>query len=250
ARPVRRRRRGTRRGPSLVRSPRLCGPRLDQGDCLDLDERARWELGDLDGRAGGRLVARLRCVHLVHALEVVEVLEEDGRLDESVEAASGGLQDRTEICERLFGLLLDRLAGDLVTSRLESDLAGNEDEPVRLDRLGIRRALERRGCGLGAYHLFHSSFLLRGRQACASATPSALKIASRTCCVSFPSTSRTCSVRPAVCASSSRKRAARSPASPAIRAWERSTFETSNGRPDASSATCASASSAGTTAEP
>ena len=97
-------------------------------------------------------------------------------------------------------------------SGLDPDLARDEDEAVRLDRLGVRRALKRRRCRLGTYDLLHSPSLLRGRHAWASATPSALKIASSTCCVSRPSTRRTCSVRPAACANSSRNRAARSPA--------------------------------------
>src|SRR5439155_1267913 len=96
----------------------------------------------------------------------------------------------------------------------------------------------------------HQAFRRRGRQLWASATPSALKIASSTCSGSDPSIRRTCRVRPAPSASSRRKVPTTSWASPATRASLRSTFETTSGRPDASTATCASASSAGTTAEP
>src|SRR5690242_16835033 len=223
---------------------------LRQCDGLDLDEGAGWKLGDLDGRAGGRLVAHVLLVHLVHRREVVEALEEDGRLHEPVETGARRREDRTQVRQHLLGLVGDVVPDDLSVVWLQCELAGHEHEPVRLDRLRVRRTLKRGGSHLGADDLLHASSLLRGRSACASAAPRALKIASSTCCESLPSTRRTCSVRPAVCTSSSRKRAARSPARPAMRACERSTFETSSGRADVSSVTCASASSTGSTAEP
>ena len=109
--------------------------RLRQCDGLDLDECAGRKLGDLDGRAGGRLVAHVLLVHLVHAGKVVQALEEDRRLDEAVEPAAGGFENGAEIRERLLGLLLNRVADDLRVIRPERELAGNEDEPRRLDRL-------------------------------------------------------------------------------------------------------------------
>src|SRR5205807_297110 len=133
---------------------------------------------------------------------------------------------------------------------LERELSRDEDEPAGFDRLRVRGTLERRGRGFGANDLLHDSSRRRGRHACASATPSALKIASRTCCVSLPSIRRTWTVRPAAWASSLRKRPTRSLERPPTRASERSTLETTSGRPDASSTTWASASSAGTTADP
>src|SRR5205823_6272796 len=130
-------------------------------------------------------------------------------------------------------------------------LARHEHELADADRLRVRRALERRGSSLGADDgLLHDASYLLGLQAWASETPSALKIASSTCWVSPPFSSRTCIVSPAPSASWRRKRATRSVSRPPTRAAERSTFETRSGRPDASSETCASASSAGTTAEP
>ena len=85
-------------------------------------------------------------------------------------------------------------------AREERQLAGDEDEPVRLDRLGVRRALERRGCCIGADGLLaHGSSFASGtgRHAGPSAAPTDLKIAARTCCGSVPSTSRTCRFSPA-----------------------------------------------------
>ena len=133
------------------------------------------------------------------------------------------------------------------------ELARHEHEPVRLDRLRVRRALERGRRVLGAHDglaVHRHSFRFRGRAAWASATPSALKIASSTCCGSSPSMSRTCRVRPPPSASSCRKLATRSVPSPPTLASDRSTFETTSGRPDASRTMCASASSAAATADP
>ena len=44
-----------------------------------------------------RAVADVRGVHLVHRSEVVQALQEDGRLHEAVEAAAGLLEDRAEV---------------------------------------------------------------------------------------------------------------------------------------------------------
>ena len=139
----------------------------------------------------------------------------------------------------------------------EPDLAGDEDEAPRLDRLVVGRALER----AGAFSVRTISFSATAPPravvcdvaravAWASAAPSALKMASRTCWESSPSISRTWSVTPAACANASRKLAARSLRSPPARASVRSTLLATSGRSETSSATWASASSAGTKAEP
>ena len=80
--------------------------------------------------------------------------------------------------------------------------------------------------------------------------PSALKIADSTCCEFSPSIRRTWIVSPAASASSSRNVAARSLCSPPARVDVRSAFETTSGRPDASTTTMASASSAGAIPNP
>jgi hypothetical protein len=72
---------------------------------------------------------------LVHALEIGQVDEEDGCLDDPVEPATGGLEDRPQVRENLLGLLLDRARVDLVRARLHRDLAGDEDETPRSNRL-------------------------------------------------------------------------------------------------------------------
>ncbi len=97
---------------------------------------------------------------------------------------------------------------------------GDEDEVADPDGLVVGRALKRRRCALRANDLLlcHLASVLSPDAACASAAPSALKIASRTCCESSPSIRRTCSVSPAASASDSRKRAARSECRPPARA--------------------------------
>src|SRR5205085_2873067 len=83
---------------------------LDESDRLDLDERARRQFRDLDRRAGRRRRADVLRVHLVHPREVVEVLQEHGRLHEPVERASRLLEDRAQVREHLLRLLADRSA--------------------------------------------------------------------------------------------------------------------------------------------
>src|SRR5690349_3388924 len=72
---------------------------LDEGDRLDLHERAGRQLRHLDRRARRRAVAHVPRVDLVHAREVVEVLEEDGRLHEPVERTARLLEDRRQVGE-------------------------------------------------------------------------------------------------------------------------------------------------------
>src|SRR5918999_689669 len=223
---------------------------LGQRDGFDLDLRAGRKLRDLDRRPRRRRLADALRVDLVHPLEVVEVDEEDRRLDDPVEARACFFQDRLQVVEDLLGLLLDRVADDLGVVGLERELARDEHEPVRADRLRVRRALERRRRPLRPDDLLLHGHSFRGAPAAASAPPNALKIASSTCRASSPWSSRTCSVSSAASESSRRKPETRSRSSPPTCASEKSTFETSSGRPDASSATWASASSAGRLAEP
>src|SRR5262249_22010808 len=144
-------------------------------------------------------------VDVVHAGEVVEVRQEDRCLHDPVDAAARGFENRLQVQEHPLRLRLDRLARELRGAGDKSELTRDEHEPAGRDRLRIRSSLERsrspfcpHGCFLRhllSLHAFGSR--RRGRQACASATPSALKMASRTCCVSVPSISPTWTVNPA-----------------------------------------------------
>src|SRR4051812_13613623 len=214
----------------------------DSRDRLDLHERAGREFRDLDGRARGRLIADVLRVHGVHPLEVVEVLEEHRRLHEAVETRSRLLENRAQVREHLLGLLFDRAARQLLVAGPKGELAGHEHEITVADRLRVRGALERRGCRFGAHDGLAHSLPPSIVHACASATPSALKIASSTCWVSVPLSSRTCSVTHAPSAKRSRKRRATSVPRPPTRACVRSTLVTTSGVSDVSRTTLANAS--------
>ena len=115
-----------------------------RGDRLDLDERAGRQGRHLERGARRRLVADVLRVDLVHAGEVVEVLEEDSRLDELVQTRARGLEDRPEVRKDLLRLLADRASHELRVTGLERHLAGDEYEPAGHDRLRVRSALKRR----------------------------------------------------------------------------------------------------------
>ena len=98
-------------------------------------------------------------VHLVHGGEVVEVLQEDRRLDEILDGASRRLENRRQVTQGLLGLLGDVPLDHRVT-RFDTELAGDEDELADPDRLVVRGALKRCRRGLGADDdLLHAGLL-------------------------------------------------------------------------------------------
>src|SRR6266511_130966 len=210
--------------------PLAAAESLQRRDCLDLHLRSRGERRDLDRGPRRGLIADVTGVDLVHSLEVAEVDEVDCRLHELVEARARLLQNGAQIGEHLLGLVLDRLDDDLCVLRPQGELARDEHEPTGLDRLRVRRPLKGRGCVLGAnnfLHVLRAPFFgaLRCSQARPSAEPSALKIASSTCCSSSPSTSLTWRFNPASATNTSRNPATRSLPSPATCTPDRSKFE-------------------------
>ena len=124
--------------------------RRERGDRLDLDECAGREPRDLDGGAGRRRRTDVGRVDLVHPGEVVEVLQEHRRLHEAVERAARLLEDRTQVREHLLVCSPDVSGNELFLAGSQRQLTGDEHEAVRLDRLGVRRALKGRGCCFGA----------------------------------------------------------------------------------------------------
>ena len=116
-------------GPNIARGKLpLARDSADEGDRLDLDQRARGQLRDLDRRARRRRVADVPRVDLVHAGEVVEVLEKDRRLHEPVERRARGLEDRAQVREHLLGLLGDPARDELLRAGPQRELARDEDE--------------------------------------------------------------------------------------------------------------------------
>src|SRR5581483_4990487 len=146
-------------------------------------------------------------------------------LHDPVDARPGGLEHRAQVREHLLRLLGDASRHELRRTGPQPDLPGDEDEPVRLDRLRVRRALERRRRGLGADDLpAHSSPPYGRRHAWPSAAPRALKIAARTCSGSRPSSTRIWTFSVAAAASSFRNRETTSLARPPTACPEKSTF--------------------------
>src|SRR5207253_10674577 len=158
------------------------------------------------------------------------------------EPAAGRLEDRLEVWEDLLRLLLDP-AGNRDVAGLQAELARDEDEAPRCDRLRVRRSLKRRRSRLGAHDLLvahrRASSL---SHASASAAPRALKIASSTWPLSVPSRSRMWRTSPAFSASTSKNRRATSVPSPPMRARVTTTFVTRSGSSLVSSTTWAIAS--------
>ena len=189
-------------------------------------------------------------VDLVHAGEVGQVLQEDGGLHEVRERRARSLEDRPQVREHLLGLLRDVARDELLLARAERQLARDEHEPVRLDRLRVRCALERRGCRFGANDfLAHaiSSFCRDGLAECGAdrledRREDVLRVA--------PSTSRTCRFRPARLGERLQK-ARRDVGRDARRlAVGEVDVVTKRGSSASSRAAAASASSAGTIAQP
>ena len=100
---------------------------------LDLHERVLRQVGDLDHGASRQVVdgagdARIReeaLVDLVHGLNVAEVLQEDGDLDDVVERNIHGGQDGLDVLQALSGLLLHAAHDDLVGNRVDRQLSGD-----------------------------------------------------------------------------------------------------------------------------
>ena len=240
--------------PALDRLGRLptrrITPRSQVRDHLDLDEGTGRELRDLDGRARGRALAGVAGIDLVHAGEVVEVGQEHRGLHEVCEARAGSLEDGTDVAERLLGLLADPAFDESAGRGVDRHLPRDEHELPDRDRLGVRRSLKRRRRAFCAYHGLLRHMLLLVEQAWASARPRAFTTASAICLVSSPCSSRTCTVSPPPRASASSRSESRSPRRPPRCSEVRSRLATTRGRPDASTDTCASASSAGAVAPP
>src|SRR5437899_5177516 len=87
-------------------------------------------------RAWGDPREELR-IDSIHRLEIGDVLQEDGRLDDPVHARARSGEHGGKILQRPLGLCL-HIALDLVGRRVAADLTGCEDEPARLDRLRVR----------------------------------------------------------------------------------------------------------------
>ena len=236
---------GTPTARSLARVWHLPEEALRRATPRSRRSAPRREARHLDRRAGGRRVADVLRVDGVHALEVVEVLEEDGRLDEPVEAGARRLEDRAQVREHLLGLLLDRRRplSSLSPGRSESWPETKTKPPAAI---ACEYGAPWNGAGAASVRttvLSLTWFLLGSVQAWARAAPSALKIASSTCWVSVPLSRRTCRTSPARSAKpleEAPRDVGVEPADPRLASGRRS--RRAAARRTTSSTTCASAS--------
>ncbi len=132
----------------------------DDGDGVDLDQRAARQLGHLDGGARGRIGRKVAAVHLVDGGKVVEVLQVDRRLDHLRERASGGRQDRFQVLHDPRGLRAHVADTDERTAGVERNLPRAEHEAAGGDRLAVGADGLRRVGGLDDLahgHLFLSA---------------------------------------------------------------------------------------------
>ena len=89
----------------------------------------------LVGGPGGICLSEELFVHAVDGGKVVDVLQEDGRLDHVAEVGAGGAQDLGHVLQGLARLRLHAAAHDLHGRRLEPDLAGDVEGLVHQDGL-------------------------------------------------------------------------------------------------------------------
>jgi hypothetical protein len=98
-------------------------------------------------------------VDFVHGGEIVHVLEEDAEANGAIERRAGGFNDGYEILKDALGLLSGVAIESFARGGIEGGLAGNEDETVGFDGLGIRAD------GFGTFfcsdYLSHSSSMMR-----------------------------------------------------------------------------------------
>jgi hypothetical protein len=105
---------------------------LDEGDRLDLDERARRQLGQhFDGRAGGGVEPTCFAYTLL-ILAKSSSPEEHGRLHEPVERAAGFLEDCAQVRKHLFGLRADLPAHQVLLARLRASWPETNTKPFAL----------------------------------------------------------------------------------------------------------------------
>ena len=70
--------------------------------------------------------------------EVVHVFEEDGGLDDVIQRDARGFENGFQIFQDTFGLLANVGANKIVGLGIERNLAGNKNEAIGFNRLGIR----------------------------------------------------------------------------------------------------------------
>ena len=129
---------------------------LPYRDALDLDEGVFGQGGDLDAAAGGEAAVEVGAVNLVHGAEIGQILHENRRFDDVVEAQAGLVQDGLQIFEGLVGLGLHAI-GQIAGGGIQAELAAAIDGGACVNgrRLGAEGGRGVRGGNVG-----HSDALL------------------------------------------------------------------------------------------
>jgi hypothetical protein len=109
----------------------LVGPPRDG---LDLNQGIARKSGDLDRAAGGRRFDYVPRIGRIELSEVAKIDDIDVRLDDIRHGQARRLENRLEVEEGSLGLILDAVE-QRSGHRIESELAGAEDEAVDLDGL-------------------------------------------------------------------------------------------------------------------
>jgi hypothetical protein len=125
----------------------------ERSDEVDFDESILGKTSCLDGRAGwwsGNEVAR---IDFVHGREVVHVPEENSGLYDVIQRDARRFENGLQIFQDAFGLLANVGANKLVGLGIECDLAGNKNETVGFNRLGI--GPDGLGAAVGKNDVFH-----------------------------------------------------------------------------------------------
>src|SRR5450759_5101868 len=129
-------------GFSLERPPPLAGLSCDS---LDFDQGIERQGRDLNSAARRWRRDDMASVDSVHCGEVGQIGNEDIDLDHVAEGQADGPEDPLQIDESTLGLRLDAFE-ELPRRRIDTELAGAEEEAVDLDGLAIR-AYRGRCCG-------------------------------------------------------------------------------------------------------
>jgi hypothetical protein len=125
----------------------------DSRDYFNFKKGVFGQSGDLDGRASGRRSGEISAVYFIHGCKIVQVLEENGGLDDVMEVGAGGLQNSLYVFQHSLGLLANVAAGQLSALRVESYLTGHENKSAGLDRLRVRA--DGLGSAVGADDISH-----------------------------------------------------------------------------------------------
>src|SRR5205085_12159542 len=97
-----------------------------------------------DSRSSRRILREVGRINFIHLLEIAEVGQEHGGLDDVGERQAFGFQDRNHVIEHAPGLLRDLFGNNLPAFRIERHLACAKNERAGPDGLRVRPDRRRR----------------------------------------------------------------------------------------------------------